>query len=139
MRLGKIMITKTGLHATLALTMLAQLKPGEYAGAAQIAKSVGAPANYLGKMLKQLAAQGILESQKGFGGGFRLAIPASKIRLLDILGPIEKVGKWSGCFLGRNKCSSSSPCAVHGRWSKIRDEYLRFLENTTVAELASKK
>ncbi len=133
------MISKTGIHATLALTLLAQLKPGEYSGASQIAGAVGAPANYLGKMLKQLAEKGILESQKGFGGGFRLAIPASKITLLDILGPIEKVSKWNGCFLGRNKCSSSSPCAVHNRWSKIRDEYLRFLESTTVAELVSKR
>jgi Rrf2 family transcriptional regulator, iron-sulfur cluster assembly transcription factor len=139
MRLGQRMITKTGLHATLALTLLASLKPGEYAGAAQIAKTVGAPANYLGKMLKTLAAQGVLESQKGFGGGFRLAVPASKITLLDILGPIEKVERWGGCFLKRSKCSGNSPCAVHGRWSKIREDYLRFLENTTIEELAAKK
>jgi Rrf2 family transcriptional regulator, iron-sulfur cluster assembly transcription factor len=138
MRLGNFMISKTGLHATLALTMLAKLNPGEYAGAAQIAKSVGAPANYLGKMLKQLAAQGVLESQKGFGGGFRLAIPASKITLLGILGPIEKISRWNGCFLGKAKCSGNTPCALHNRWSKIRDEYIQFLDKTTIAELASK-
>lgn len=130
------MISRTGIHATLALTFLAQLKPGEYAGASQIAGEVGAPGNYLGKLLKQLAAHGLVESQKGFGGGFRLARPARKIALFDIIEPLDKVSKWQGCFLGRPKCSDKSPCAVHHKWSKIRDVYLHFLKTTTVHQLA---
>lgn len=132
------MISKTGIHATLALALLAQLSPGEFAGASQIAKEVGAPPNYLGKLLKQLAESGILESQKGFGGGFRLAKTASKITLYDIVEPLDKISKWNGCFLGRAKCSDKSPCALHHRWSKIREVYLKFLKETTIAELAEK-
>ena len=133
------MISRTGIHATLALAFLAKLDSGEYAGAAQIAKEVGAPRNYLGKLLKQLAEEGLLESQKGFGGGFRLARPASGITLYDIVEPLDRVSRWNGCFLGRNTCSGKSPCAVHSRWSKIRKEYLDFLKETSVAELAGKK
>jgi len=133
------MISKTGIHATLALALLAQLGPKEYAGATQIADEVGAPRNYLGKLLKNLASQGLLESQKGYGGGFRLAVPAERISLYDIVEPLDKVSKWNGCFLGRNKCSDKNPCAVHKQWSKIREEYLEFLKKTTVAMLAQKK
>jgi Rrf2 family protein len=132
------MISKTGIHATLALTILARLGPGEFTGASQIAKEVGAPPNYLGKLLKQLAESGILESQKGFGGGFRLAKSGTKISLYDIVEPLDKISKWNGCFLGRAKCSDKSPCAVHHRWSKIREGYLEFLKETTIAELAEK-
>jgi Rrf2 family protein len=132
------MISKTGKHATLALMLLAELGPGEFAGASQIAKEVGAPPNYLGKLLKHLAEEGLLESQKGFGGGFRLAHSAGKISLYDIIEPLDKVSKWNGCFLGRSKCSDKSPCAVHNRWSKIREGYLKFLKDTTIAELAKK-
>lgn len=134
-----MMISKTGRQATLALAFLAQLEPGAYAGAAQLADQIGAPRNYLGKLLKQLAEQGLLESQKGFGGGFRLTRPAAKIRLYDILEPIEHVSKWNGCFLGRDKCSEKSPCAVHHRWSAIRNEYLKFLKETTIADVAESK
>ena len=130
------MISKTGRHATLALAMLARLKPGEFTGAGQIAATIGAPANYLSKLLKQLAEVGLLESQKGLGGGFRLAKPADKISLYDVIEPLEHVSRWNGCFLGRNKCSDKSPCAVHGRWTTIREDYLHFLNNTTIAELA---
>lgn len=131
------MISKTGIHATLALAFLANLKPGELAGASQIAGKMGAPPNYLGKLLKQLAEAGVLESQKGFGGGFRLSRPANRITMYDVLEPLERVSRWNGCFLGRARCSSKNPCSVHGRWSKIRDEYLSFLKETTIAEVAS--
>lgn len=133
------MISRTGTHATLALAFLAHLKPGEYAGASQIAAQVGAPRNYLGKLLKLLAEQGLVESQKGFGGGFRLAKAGGKITLYDILEPVDKVSKWNGCFMGRPRCSEKSPCALHSRWSKIRGEYLDFLKATTVAEVADGK
>jgi Rrf2 family protein len=130
------MISKTGIHATLALAFLAQLEPGRFAGAAQIAEAVGAPRNYLGKLLKQLAETGLLESQKGFGGGFRLSRAADKITVYDILEPIERVSKWNGCFLGKARCTDNSPCSVHRRWSKIREDYLSFLKETTIADVA---
>ncbi len=130
------MISKTGIHATLALALLAKLKPGEFVGASRIADEIGAPRNYLGKLLKLLAEQGLLQSQKGFGGGFRLAVSPEKIKLYDVVEPIDRVSKWKGCFLGRKKCNEKEPCAVHGRWSKIREEYLSFLKETTIAELA---
>jgi Rrf2 family protein len=132
------MISKTGIHATLALTFLAELEPGQYAGAAQIADEIGAPRNYLGKLLKQLGEQGLVDSQKGFGGGFRLAKAPDKITLYDIIEPLDRVSKWNGCFLGRARCSEKSPCAVHKQWSQIREDYLRFLKETTVAALARK-
>lgn len=133
------MISRTGIHAILALAFLAQLEPGAFAGAGQLADRIGAPRNYLGKLLKQLAEKGLVESQKGFGGGFRLARAARKISLYDILEPIERVSKWNGCFLGRARCSEKSPCSVHHRWSAIRTDYLKFLKETSVADVAESK
>jgi Rrf2 family protein len=132
------MLSKTGLHAVRAVAALAKLPEGAYAGAAHVAREIGAPQNYLGKLLKSLAEHGILESQKGMGGGFRLARPARDISLLEVVDPIERVSRWSGCILGRDACSEDNPCALHNRWKTVRDAYLRMLERTTVAELAAK-
>ena len=133
------MISKTGVHAALALTMMAHLKQGEFAGTAHIAKEIGAPQNYLGKLLNTLAGEGLLESQKGFGGGFRLARRPNQISLYDIFEPIDKVSRWSGCFMGRGSCTPDNPCAVHSRWKKVREEYLSFLKETTLEDLAEKR
>ena len=132
------MITKTGLHAVRAMVALARLAPGEYAGAAEIAYHISAPANYLGKLLRALAAEGLLESQKGLGGGFRLAKPARKISLFAVVAPFESISRWAGCILGHPDCSEELPCALHGQWKSIRSAYLRLLETTSVADLLRK-
>lgn len=129
------MISKTGLHALKALAELAKLPDGSYAGAGHIAKEIGAPQNYLGKLLQTLAHEGLVVSQKGLGGGFRLAGNPKKTTLYDVIEPIEHVSRWNGCFLGKGTCSSKAPCAVHERWGVSRDAYLEFLKKTTIADL----
>jgi Rrf2 family protein len=132
------MLTRTGLHAVRAVVALSRLPEGAYAGAATVAQSIGAPQNYLGKLLRSLADEGLVESQKGLGGGFRLARSAHKITLLDIVEPIEHISRWSGCILGRPECSEIDPCAIHDRWKAVRDAYRRMLQRTTIAELVAK-
>ena len=132
------MLTKTGLHAVRALVALARLPDGVYAGAARVAQEIDAPQNYLGKLLKTLGDEGLVESQKGLGGGFRLARDAREISLLDVVEPIEHVSRWSGCILGRPECSEVDPCAIHNRWKAVRQAYLQMLERTTIAELVAK-
>jgi Rrf2 family protein len=132
------MLSKTGLHAVRAVVALAKLPEGAYGGAARIAQEIGAPQNYLGKLLKSLAEEGVVESQKGLGGGFRLARAAERITLLDIVEPIEHISRWSGCLLGRPECSEINPCAMHDRWKAVRDAYLNMLRRTTIAELVAK-
>jgi Rrf2 family protein len=132
------MLSKTGLHAVRAAVALARLPAGSYVGAAHVAREIGAPQNYLGKLLKSLAEEGLLESQKGLGGGFRLARAARNISLFDVVDPIEHISRWSGCILGRPECSEANPCAIHNRWKAVRDAYLRMLRRTTLAELVAK-
>lgn len=132
------MITKSGLHAVRAMVALARLPQGEHAGAARIAREIGAPQNYLGKLLRALAREGLVHSQKGMGGGFRLARDPARISLLDVVDPIERISRWSGCILGHPECSETVPCAIHDRWKAVRDAYLKMLRRTTIADLLAK-
>jgi Rrf2 family protein len=132
------MITRTGLHAVRAMVALARLPEGAFAGAASVARDIGAPPNYLSKLLQSLAREGLVRSQKGQGGGFRLARDPRQISLLDVVQPIEPVGRWSGCVLGHRECSDDTPCAIHHRWKHVRMAYLRMLAVTTVADLLAK-
>ena len=131
------MISKTGVHALTALAVLAKLSNGNYAGTADVARTIGAPRNYLGKLLRALSDQGLVESQKGKGGGFRLARDPATITLLDVMEPVGRVSRWTGCFLGQARCSDDVACAVHARWSVTREAYFQFLKNTTVADLVT--
>ena len=129
------MIGKTGVHAIRALAQLKALPEGQSLGAAHIAERIGAPPNYLSKLLRILARRGLVESHKGPGGGFRLALDAGKIRLLDVLEPIEQVTRWNDCILRQKGCSDENPCAMHERWKGLREGYLAMLAETTIADL----
>lgn len=129
------MLSKSGIHAVRAMVALARLPDGMYAGAAAIAQDIGAPQNYLGKLLRLLADEGLVESQKGLGGGFRLARETCRITLLDVVEPIDHLSRWSSCMLGLSACSDAVPCAMHERWKAVRTAYLQMLQQTTLAEL----
>lgn len=130
------MINKSSLLAIQALTELAQLPPGECQGAASIAGKIKAPANYLGKILQSLVAHGLVVSQKGKGGGFRLEQSPKKISIFDVVTAIEDTDKWGKCFLGRKQCSDFSPCRVHERWKVVKETNMKFLESITLHDLS---
>jgi Rrf2 family protein len=130
-----LLVSRTALHAIRALCALAKLPQGECAGAASIAEAIGAPRNYLGKLLQTLARQGLVESQKGLHGGFRLCRSPRSITLMEVVGLVDQIDRWYDCFLGLPECSSESSCVVHDRWGRLRDGYLSLLGDTTIADL----
>lgn len=128
------MISKTALHTLKAVVALAE-RPGEYHGAAHIATQIGAPQNYLGKLLQGLVQTGIVTSQKGKGGGFCLARKPADITFFDVVEPVDHVTRWEGCFMGRASCDAANPCAVHHEWAAIRQAYLTMLKDSTLADV----
>jgi Rrf2 family protein len=131
------MLGKTGNHAIKALAVLAGAEADTYLGAVAIAGRIGAPGNYLGKLLQSLARAGLVEGRKGLQGGFRLARPPERISLFDIAEPIERVSRWHECFLARGECHSGRPCPAHQRWAGVRKSYLNFLQKTTLKDVAT--
>jgi Rrf2 family protein len=129
------MLSKSGIHAVRALICLAELPKGTHAGAVSIAERIQAPKNYLGKILQQLSREGLVISQKGLGGGFRLAREPRDISLLEIVDPIEQIERWSGCILGREACSEDNPCPIHNGWKSVKEAYMSLLSDTTLADL----
>jgi len=129
------MISRSGHYCLRALIVLAEAPEGVFVGARKLAETVGAPPNYLGKLLAEYQASGLLVSRKGKRGGGLLARAAEEITLYEALDPIEGFSRWSGCLLDRGECSSESPCPVHERWAVVREGLLKILHETTLAEL----
>jgi len=103
----------------------------------ELAGLTGIPANYLSKILNQLRKHGFVESQKGWGGGFRLDERALGRPIMDVLVALE--GTASGlddCAFGLPECDGSNPCPLHDQWEQIRNASDSMLEKTLVADLA---
>ena len=128
------MLSNTAQYAIRAVLLMAA-EPEVNHGAAEVARRIKAPPNYMGKMLKLLADAGVLVSTRGSGGGFHLARPPEEIRLYDVVEPIDKVSRWTKCFLGMGGCQPDHPCPIHPLWMPIREQYLNLLEKRTIADI----
>ena len=129
------MISKTSLQVLSAMTELAKLPPRQRIGAAVIARKIKAPCNYLSKVLQGMASRGLVDSYKGRGGGFSLAIPAEDITLYQIVDAVEGLEKWHKCFMKKPHCHLKRPCAMHERWAIVRGGYICLLKETHLRDL----
>lgn len=103
----------------------------------EIAAALHIPRNYLSKVLHRLAQESILTSTRGQGGGFRLAMPAHRICLLDVVQPFDHhLGSQKRCLLGREVCSDQRACEAHEAWKEVGGRIATFFAGTTVADLA---
>ncbi len=128
------MLSQTSIHAIKALTHLAARNETKPIGSAQLASEIDAPANYLGKTLKLLTLAGLLQSQRGLGGGLKLAKSPESISLFDIVEPIEHVSQKTHCFMGKI-CCGPQPCSLHPRWARLHGDFIGFLKEVTLKDL----
>ena len=130
------MLTQTGEYALRALVYMARKGEEGFCGVKEIATATGVPSNYLAKILQQLARAKVLESQKGFGGGFKVARKLSKISLMDIIDPLERIDKFRQCVLGQRLCNDQVACPLHHTWKAISGQYLGSLTHTSLQDIA---
>lgn len=130
------MLNQTSEYALRVVALIASRPPEEPSHATELAATLDVPANYLSKILHQLAAAGILASRRGRHGGFVLAKPAARLRLATVIAPFEDVAAYRTCLLGHSVCNDRVACVAHHRWKPIAESILRFLADTTVESLA---
>jgi Rrf2 family protein len=128
-------LSQTAEYALRAVLAIAAEPDGPAVGAGRLAGVLGIPQNYLSKTLHQLARAGVLESTRGKLGGFRLARPAERISLLDVVQPFDDLTGRRTCLMGRAVCSDHNACAVHERWKLVAERTAEFFRDTTVGDL----
>lgn len=130
------MLSTTAQYALRALTRLAREDPESAVLGRTLAEDAEIPANYLSKLLLTLRNAGIVEATRGVGGGYRMLRPADDVRLIEIVEIFDAPRAKPSCFLGHKECSDAEACAAHESWKKIRNQFLDFLESTSLADIA---
>lgn len=130
-------------HALRAVAWLAEhgveRGEGEAVMARELARRLEVPADYLTKVLGTLARTGVLAATRGAKGGYRLARPPERIRLIEVVEPFEGKRVRPGCLLRPERpCRDSGACGAHVSWAAVKRTYLEFLEERTVADLGRK-
>lgn len=100
----------------------------------EIATVIGVPRNYLSKTLYALTRAGVLRSERGPRGGFRLATSPQELTLSRIVAPFEPMTE-RRCLVGRPTCGDANPCVAHKHWKKVAGGVDTFFSKTTIADL----
>ena len=94
-----------------------------------IAGKTGIPRGYLAKILQRLHQGGLVETQRGKGGGYALAAEPTRITVLQVVRAIEPREELSVC----HSCESES-CRVAGYMRSVMDQLESALLRTTLDE-----
>jgi Rrf2 family iron-sulfur cluster assembly transcriptional regulator len=87
---GELMkLTTACTYALRALVFLARHQDDGLVAIRAIAEAEGLSAGFLSNVLKPLVSANLLLSMRGPNGGYRLARPAKRIRLLDVVEAVD--------------------------------------------------
>jgi Rrf2 family protein len=104
-----------------ALRAMATLpEDGSYCQTRDLADRLGLPGPYLSKIFRALVHDGILDSNTGPGGGFRLARPAHHVTVGEVVKTLNGRDASSGCVLGFTDCDAHDhPCELYLAWQTM--------------------
>jgi Rrf2 family protein len=82
-------LNQTIAYAVAAMTYMAAQPAGSLISNTTTSRATKTPERYLLQVLRKLVLSGVLNSVRGVQGGFRLAKPANKITLLEIVEAVD--------------------------------------------------
>ena len=129
------MFSQTVEYALRAVVHLAAEAP-DARTTDQIAEVTRVPRAYLSKVLQSLARSGVVQSQRGLGGGITLGRPATELTILEVVNAVEPIRRIRTCPLGL-AAHGVHLCPLHSRLDAAMETVEKALGGTTLAELLS--
>jgi Rrf2 family protein len=120
-----------------ALIYLADHQERGAVPAREIAESWHVPVKYLEQILKTLKEAGIIASQVGVAGGYRLTRSASLITAGEVVRILDGRLAPMGCVssFDYEPCEFEPSCGLKTLWTRTRAAILGVLDQTTIADL----
>ena len=130
-------VTKLTDYATVVLTVLAA-RPGAVLSAPELADCSGLEQPTVAKLLKPLAAAGLVQGFRGASGGYRLAQPADHISLMEIVEAMEGPLSMPECSAASGHCGIEHRCGVRNNWRRINDVVIDALRGVSLAQMLAR-
>jgi Rrf2 family transcriptional regulator, cysteine metabolism repressor len=129
--------TQYGIRALvhLARAVDSSASPSISEASSEIAKAEGIPSKYLEGILVQLKAAGLVLSERGKKGGYRLAKPASEILMLEIVEALEGEVKPVGCLDDVGLCAKGDCCLPRIFWVGLKEAIDGYLGSKTLLDV----
>jgi FeS assembly SUF system regulator len=132
-------VSKLTDYATVVMTVLAGHADAAGAQAVISAQELAERAHLelptVSKLLKQLAHAGLVDSFRGVNGGYRLAAPADRVTIAEIVTAMEGPIGMTECSAQSGLCGHEPHCGVRVNWQRINQAIAQALASVTVADM----
>ncbi len=129
-------ISTKGRYALRMLLDLAQHNSGEYVALQAIADRQGISKKYLEQIVPLLNRADILQRNRGYQGGYRLARDPAKYTVGEILRVTEGNLAPVTCLeTEENQCERCGRCATLPVWKGLQDVVSQYLDNITLQDI----
>ncbi|HOX09789.1 MAG TPA: Rrf2 family transcriptional regulator [Candidatus Omnitrophota bacterium] len=131
------LVTRNTDYAVRALCYMAARGKREegVTSVTELVKEMGMPRPFLRKILQKLNTAKLLISQKGKGGGFKLAKPAEKIFITEVMQIFQGPFKINDCMFKRKICPNRKGCFLRRKLEAIEEYAVAQLKGVTIKEI----
>ena len=131
-------LTTKGRYAVTAMLDLAiNYKDGPIT-LSDISKRQGISLSYLEQLFSKLRKNGLVDSARGPGGGYRLSRDATEIAIAEVISAVDEKIDVTRCE-GKGNCQDGRPCLTHELWQDLSGKIYEFLSGISLGELVANR
>lgn len=131
-------LTTKGRYAVTAMLDLALHATKSPVPLADISQRQGISLSYLEQLFARLRKQGLVDSARGPGGGYRLSRSANEIAVVEVINAIDEKVNVTRCG-GKGDCHDGQPCLTHELWMDLSAQIHQFLSSITLGQLVERR
>ena len=130
-----MMISTKGRYALSIMLDLAQHNDGSFVSLKDISDRQDISMKYLEAIIAKLSKGGLVDSERGKTGGYRLNRPVDKYTVGEILILTEKTLAPVSCVECENHCPKEGSNLARPMWNELNEIIMDFLNSKTLADL----
>jgi Rrf2 family protein len=133
---SRVELNTKGRYAVMAMADLAKHGAGSAVPLSAIADRQQISLAYLEQLFAKLRRAGLVESERGRSGGYRLALPARDVSVRAIMSAVEEDVRMTRCQ-GEEAlpCVLGRRCLTHGLWDALGDQIAIFLDSVSLQDV----
>jgi Rrf2 family iron-sulfur cluster assembly transcriptional regulator len=94
--------------------------------------------SYLEQLFGRLRRQGLVNSTRGPGGGYRLARQPAEVSVADVILAVDEPIDATQCG-GKENCHDDHKCLTHDLWTRLNAHIFDYLKAVTLAQLVAQQ
>ncbi len=131
-------LTTKGRYAVTAMLDLALHSTKGPVPLADVSQRQGISLSYLEQLFARLRKQGLVDSARGPGGGYRLSRAPGEIAVADVITAIDEKVDATRCG-GLANCQDDQQCLTHELWSDLSQQIYEFLSGISLGHLVERR